>query len=324
MVSIAGRLIESLLALLVAAIIVMSGFANAAVVEDDMKVGPAGPVGLPQGPYNQQLWWIPVQSNGNTLFLEAMIYSPPGTGPFPLAVISHGKPAPGTDTRSVRPGFQSAAHWFVDRGFVVAVLLRRGYGRSQGEVADMAGTCATMDYVATAEKTALDIDAAIDFMTRQDNISGQVLLVGHSHGGFGDLGVAASPPKGVVGVVNFAGGTGNWGAANPWERVQRFFFGSFCNGSHRLLSALTQLGRLNSLPQIWLYAPNDKTFNPDMAQAMLDAYQKTSHAPITFVSLPSFKRDGHMLFADEEATVWARPVNEFLKTLNILGVRTQE
>jgi dienelactone hydrolase len=319
MESIAERLVELLLALLVAAIIVMPGFVNAAVIDNDTKVGPAGPVGFPLGSYNRQLWWIPIQANGKPVFLEAMIYSPPGTGPFPLAIISPGKPDPGTDTRSVRPGFQSAAYWFVDRGFVVAVVSRRGYGRSQGEVADMVGTCATMDYVATAEQTALDIDGTIEFMTQQSNISDQVVLVGHSHGAFGNLGVAAGRPKSVVGIVNFAGGTGNWGAANLWERVQRVFFGNFCNGSRSLLSALSQLGTRNSLPQIWLYALNDLTFDPEIAHAMFDVYRKTSHAPITFVSLPPSAKSGHMLFAEEEAAVWARPVNEFLETLDIRG-----
>jgi dienelactone hydrolase len=184
----------------------------------------------------------------------------------------------------------------------------------------MVGTCATMDYVATAEKTALDIDGALEYLTQHDDkVSGQVVLVGHSHGGFGNLGVAADPPKGVMGIVNFAGGTGDWAG-----RLRRLFLGKFCNGRQRLLAALEQLGRQNSLPQIWLYAQNDRTFDPETARAMLDAYQKTSHAPVTFVSLPPSSKDGHMLFANENATTWALPVDGFLRKLDIRGYRSPE
>jgi dienelactone hydrolase len=241
-----------------------------------------------------------------------------------LAIISHGKPTPGSDTRSIQPGFDSAARWFVDRGFVVAVLLRRGYGHSQGAVADMVGTCATMDYIATAEQTALDIDGAVQFLTKQSNIASQVVLVGHSHGAFGGLGVAANPPKSVVGIVGFAGGTGNWGAYNFWERLRGIVQGKFCNGRQHLLLALSQLGQRNSLPQIWLYAQNDQTSNPDLAHAMLNAYQKTSRISVTFVSLPASGKDGHSLFAKDEVTSWASSVNEFLKNLNIRGYLAQD
>src|SRR5262249_36447446 len=135
----------------------------------------AGPTGSPEGPYNQQLWWIPVLSSGELatkVLLETMVYSPPGSGPFPLVTINHGKPAPGTDLRSMRPDFETAAHWFVDRGFIVAVPLRQGYGRSEGAESDMVGTCATLDYLATSKQTARDIEGAIDYLVTNSMVDG--------------------------------------------------------------------------------------------------------------------------------------------------------
>ncbi len=252
-----------------------------------------------------------------------MVYSPSGPGPFPLAIINHGKPPPGSDTRSIRPGFEIAARWFVDRGFIVAVPMRRGYGRSQGEVADMVGNCATMDYMATARQTALDIKGVIEFLAKENNVGSQVVLVGHSHGGFGVLGVAADAPRSVVGIVDFAGGTGNWGSSSVWQLPRRILQGKICNGRQHLLSALGQLGERNSVPQIWLYAENDETFNPELAQAMLDAYQEKSRFPVFFVSLPASGKDGHMLFERDEVTNWGPAVDRFLKSLNIGGYLTQ-
>jgi dienelactone hydrolase len=304
--------------LLVAAV---SRFEGPSSYEDEKVERSAGPIGLPQGPYNQQLWWIPVEIVGETAhqpLLETVVYAPPGPGPFPLAIINHGKPTPGSNLHLMRPGFDAAAHWFVDRGFIVAVPLRRGYGRSEGAVADMAGTCATLNYMATAKQTALDIEAVIRFMTRQSNVEeSNVVVVGHSHGGFGALGVAADALKPVVGVINFAGGTGLW--STGWQWIRRIVQGKICNGRQNLLSALAQLGERNSVPQVWLYAENDELFNPGLARAMLKSYEEKSRFPIFFVSLPASLSSGHMLFSEDPAISWAPAVNGFLENLHIPG-----
>ena len=123
--------------------------------------------------------------------------------------------------------------------------------------------------------------------------------------------------------MDFAGGTGNWGAFSLWERLRRIVQGKFCNGRQHLLSAVSELGQRNSLPQIWLYSQNDQTFDPDLAREMLNAYQKTSRISVTFVLLPASATDGHMLFAKDDATSWGPSVNEFLKTLNLRGYLAQ-
>lgn len=280
----------------------------------------AGPTGTPEGRYNRQLWWIPVGGTTSKVLLEAIVYSPSGTGPFPLITINHGKPAPGSNLRFIRPGFETAAHWFVDRGFMVAVPLRRGYGRSEGVESDMVGTCATLNYVATSEQTAIDIEGVIKFFATQSMVdANNVVIVGHSHGAFGALGVAAGTPKGVRGIVNFAGGTGSWGLFNAMQWPRRIVQGRLCNGRQNLLSALGQLGERNSLPQLWLYAANDTTFDPELAQAMLKAYRERSRYPITFVTLPASQEGGHNIIAQDDVTSWAPSVDHFLQTLQITG-----
>ena len=280
--------------------------------EDDEKIErQAGPAEPPQGSYNQQLWWIPVQSVDNApnaTLLETMVYAPSGPGPFPLVTINHGKPPPGSDLRSSRPGFDIAARWFVDRGFAVAVPLRRGYGRSQGAVADMVGTCDTMDYLATANATARDIEGVIEFMKMQAFVNrSQIVVVGHSHGGLGSLAVAADMPEGIIAVISFAGGSGAW---YRW---------GVCNGRNNLLAAMAQLGQRNKLPQLWLYAKNDPDFPPDLAQAMLNSYRSNSQGKVSFLSLPPSPANGHMLFESDGTTSWAGEVDRFLTRLNIPG-----
>lgn len=291
--------------------------------DDDKIERVAGPHGAPEGHYNQQLWWVPIPSIGEAkVLLETVVYSPPGSGPFPLVTINHGKPAPGSDLRSIRPEFEAAAHWFVDRGFFVAVPLRRGYGRSEGVESDMVGSCANLDYVATSEQTAAEIEGVIDYLATRSLVDGDhVVVVGHSHGGFGALGVAADAPAGVRGVINFAGGSGSWGMFNLWQLPRRILQGRLCNGRKEFLSALRMLGERNSLPQLWLYAVDDSTFAPELVQAMLRAYQERSRFPVSFVSLPASQGGGHVLFAGDDVSHWAPSVDHFLRSLEIPGYR---
>lgn len=276
-----------------------------------VKIAPAtierrtGPIGLPHGTYNQQLWWIPAHSRGEASLrlLETIVYRPAGVGPFALVVIYHGKPA--RNFQAVRPGFETAAQWFVDHGFAVAVPLRQGYGRSQGTANDMVGSCETMDYLATARAAARDAESVISFMQQQSFIDPRsVIIVGHSHGGFGTLGVASDVPNGVVGIINFAGGTGSWKHEH------------FCNGRDKLIAALSRLGAENKLPQIWLYALDDETFGPPLAREMWSAYSTNSRGKILFVALPATGQ-GHMLFPNGNTSVWGSTIQQFLVQLDL-------
>ncbi len=88
----------------------------------------AGPAGAPFGPDNWQQWWVPITTSatGDRVFLlETVVYRPSGDGPFPLVTINHGKPRGGeAAARSMHPGYDRAAGWFVDHGFAVAVPMR--------------------------------------------------------------------------------------------------------------------------------------------------------------------------------------------------------
>jgi dienelactone hydrolase len=264
----------------------------------------AGAAEPPHGTHNQQLWWVPVPSQGQgspDVLLETMVYRPAGAGPFPLVVIYHGKPA--RNFGAAQPGFDTAARWFVDLGFAVAVPLRQGYGHSQGSVNDMVGSCDTMDYYATAKQTARDAEGVITFMQQQSFVEPKtVIVVGHSHGGLGALGLASDAPDGVVGIINFAGGSGAWKA------------GPICNGRANLIGAMHRLGLENKLPQAWLYALDDETFGPALAKEMWRAYSSNSQVEIVFLALPA-TGGGHMLFPNGNAPVWGPAVRQFLLRL---------
>lgn len=240
--------------------------------------------------------------------LAARVFRPEGEGPFPLVVINHGVPSGLPPYRQARlDSLDRPARWFATHGFVVLVVLRPGFGESQGPYMEPTTPCADRDYVRDGRKTA-DIEAAV--VASADALPGvdpqRVVLVGHSAGGFGAMALADAPPPGVLGVISFAGGRGADGD------------GQVCSGVARLAQAGAVLGRANRLPQLWLYAPNDHAFPPSVARPLYDAYRAGSKPTVRFVDLPPLGDDGHLAFVQADPEVWAPAVLAFLGEIGAL------
>jgi predicted acyl esterase len=173
-------------ALLTFAVVLIAILATSCA-NDQTRDRRAGSVNVPLGPDNKQLWWVPIDTGIGQSLLETIVYRPSGPGPFPLVTINHGKPRPGgADPSAMHPAFGAAAHWFVDRGFAVAVPMRRGYGSSQGPISDTAGPCSDRDYFATALTTAVDIGGVVAYLRNQYFVDrNRVVVVGQSYGGLG-------------------------------------------------------------------------------------------------------------------------------------------
>lgn len=284
---------------------VLSALLTSPAAADERQPGPAG---APMGPYNWQQWWVPITTpatGAHVFLLETVVYRPAGAGPFPLVTINHGTPRAGEfAARAMRPGYISAAHWFVDRGFAVAVPMRRGYGRSEGDFGDVAGKCDNRDYFATARLTAAELEGVVVYMRQQSFVDARnVVVLGHSRGGLGALGLAYDGPPWVDGVINFAGGGGS------------FAPGRICGGNDRLIAAVGRLGVGDHIPEIWLYAANDQYFAPPLAHAMYAAYRAEAKAPVTFIDLPPFDGDGHFTLTRGDPSIWGPPVDGFLAAL---------
>src|SRR5262245_14225001 len=142
--------------------------------------------------------------------MQTRMLRPAGPGPCPLAIVSHGSP-PDAAQRPVMqvPTYASASNWLLERGYLVALPLRRGYGETGGPWLENFGSCSTPDYYRAGLTTAEDIRTAADFLRdRSDVRRDRVLLVGVSAGGWGSLAAASQNPPGVLAVINFAGGRG--------------------------------------------------------------------------------------------------------------------
>lgn len=250
--------------------------------------------------------WVPAteQAAAHTANLAGHVYRPQGTGPWPLVVLSHGTPS-GAEARAAlteRYGPQAVA--IAALGYVVVTGLRRGYGASDGPLADRYGSCDAPDYPHAAQEAARDVAAIMSYGQKLPFVnSAQVVLMGKSAGGFASLALAAQQPAGLRGVINFAGGRGS----QPRMREKA----EVC-GEAQLLKTVAGFAATSRVPQLWIYAENDSYFRPPLVRKMAESYRAAGQS-LTLVFAPSTDEEGHRFF-DRAANIgqWLPQVREFL------------
>ncbi len=110
--------------------------------------------------------------------------------PARLVLINHGSPPEAAARARTHLGRcdSEAAGWFLTRGYVVGLVLRRGYGATGGRFDEGTGNCSRPDFVKGGIETARDMNAAVDAMTRLPFIRPDgVIIVGQSAGGCGAI-----------------------------------------------------------------------------------------------------------------------------------------
>jgi len=241
--------------------------------------------------------------------LAARVMRPPGEARQPLVVINHGSPADGSQRAKMEPPRYSAlSSWFLARGYVVALPLRRGYGESGGAWAEAYGRCDTPDYYRAGLQSAADVQATIAFMRTQPYVApDRTIVVGQSAGGWATVALSSLNPPGVPGMVNFAGGRGGH---------QKLAGGGIGNCTpDALVQAAAKYGATARVPLLWIYAENDSFFEPALAKRMAAAYD-ASGGKATYRPVGAFGRDGHNLAGSADgASVWAPLVESFLAGL---------
>lgn len=231
------------------------------------------------------------------------LYRPAGPGPHPVLVLSHGSPRR-PEERSRPIALAPQARPFVDRGFLVLVPSRRGYGATGGAWVEGYGPCSDPDYVRAGRATAADIRAAAEAGRALPGADrDRVVLVGHSAGGWGSLAAAAEGVPGLVGVVSFAGGRGSSGPD------------SVC-GAERLVAAAAAFGGTTRVPGLWIYARNDRFFGPDLAGSLHRAFTGAG-GRAELAQVPASGTDGHGHFLRATAE-WLPAVDAFLRRVGAM------
>ncbi|MBP6770361.1 MAG: prolyl oligopeptidase family serine peptidase [Reyranella sp.] len=244
---------------------------------------------------------------GSTLI--ATVTRPPGEARSPLVVINHGSPADGSQRPKIeRPRYSALSSFFLSRGYVVALPLRRGYGESGGSWAEGYGSCELADYFNAGLQGAADIQATLDFMRAQPYVApDRTIVVGQSAGGWATVALSSRNPAGVAGMISFAGGRGGH---------QKLAGGGVGNCAPRsLVDAAAKYGATARVPMLWIYAENDSFFEPSLAKRMVEAYDGAG-GKATYRPVGAFGRDGHSLAGSSNGSSVRLPlVDSFLAGL---------
>lgn len=267
--------------------------------------GPALAEGVVQTPLS-----IPARfPDGSSATLEAMLVRPDGPGPYPIAIVSHGTPRDPADRAQLTPlRFLPEAREFARRGWATAVVLRRGYGGSDGPYSESTGSCNNPDYLHSARQSAEDLRQAVRYLSAQPYADpGRIIAVGVSAGGLASIALSADPPPGLKAVISFAGGRGSI-ADNEVCREER------------LVAAFGTLGRSSPVPNLWVYAENDLFFGPALASRLWEAFTREGGRG-EFIAAPPHGKDGHSFFT-AGIQEWTPMVDRFLEQNGLVPRRT--
>src|SRR5437870_1939159 len=263
-------------------------FALALVAALGVKVASAQPALGAQGaegePHRLQQWLVPTPSTDTAS--HAVLFRPPGDGPFPLAVIAH------ATTQNVlrraqmpQPEYRALAAGLVSRGFAVLVPERPGHGATGGKYLEDQGGCDEADYAKSGRVTADEIAAAIGLLRKQSFIRPEaVVVIGHSAGAWGALALAGEDPKNVAAIIAFAPGRGAHANDFP-DRV--------C-APHTLMAAAGEFGKAARVKVTWLVAANDSYFSPAFSRQLVDAF-RAAGGKTDFRVLQAHGSAGHWL-----------------------------
>src|SRR6266704_7145903 len=203
-----------------------------------------GAQGAEAEPGRMQQWLVPSPDRDTTA--HALLFRPPGDGPFRLALIAH------ASTQNVlrraqmpQPEYRALAAWLVARGFAVLVPERPGHGATGGKYLEDQGGCDEANYSRSGYATADSIKAALSYLREQSFVRQDgMIIVGHSAGAWGALALASWSPQDVSAIIAFAPGRGGHANDGPNQ---------VC-APHTLIAAAAEFGKAARVPVTWLVA----------------------------------------------------------------------
>jgi dienelactone hydrolase len=235
-------------------------------------------------PDRMQQWLVP--SPDLPTAARAILYRPPGDGPFRLALIAHASTQnPLRRAQMPQSEYRALAAFLVARGFAVLVPERPGHGATGGRYLEDQGDCDGADYDSAGRATAEAIAAALNYMRSQSFVRQQAaVILGHSAGAWGALAMAGEKAKGISAIVAFAAGRGGHANDLPDQVCAR----------HSLLATAREFGKGARVPVTWLVAANDTYFSPGLSRQLADAF-RSGGGSVDFHVLAASGSEGHWL-----------------------------
>jgi dienelactone hydrolase len=237
-----------------------------------------------------------------TMPVPITVYRPAGDGPYPLVVFNHGR---ATDAKRASQGRyrpEMAARYLVAKGFVVLVPNRIGYWQTFGSFDPEYSGCKGIDAMSMAASN--QVLATLEFAkTLPYADTSRWLVAGQSVGGLTTVATVGRAPAGLLGGINFAGGTGGDPDTRP---------GRPCNPV-AMSQYWGEIAKNAKVPMLWLYWENDKYWGPDHPKVWHRAWVEGG-AQATFAGFGPSGSNGHFGL-NEDMDHWLPVVDEFLVRL---------
>lgn len=249
-----------------------------------------------------------VDQNGNDTFLRGHICRPAGVERPQLVIINHGSPGNPAERAGMVaiPCRAEAVRWFLERNYAVVIVLRLGYGSTGGTWLEAKPNCDDVDHYQAGLDTAREIDTIVDYAVALPDVDPKdVIVVGHSAGGWATLAYDSLPHPHVSAFINMAGGVGGHGAHYPDPSD------SVCHPD-QLMTAASRYGHTATTPMLWVYSANDSFFGPQLADGMLENFRLAGGEVDMFRAGP-YGPDGHALFIGQGGSaIWGPAVENYL------------
>jgi len=240
-----------------------------------------------------------VNIGGRTFRLEGLTMKrADASGRLPIALITHGKPAHLQEMLDKHAtDFIGQAKDLAHRGWLAVVVMRRGFGQSDGpQPAPI--SCQSTSLIERFSADADDLTASLDaIMGRPDVDATRVIAIGVSAGGAAVMALSARNPPHLQAVINIAGGLSM----------------KSCSKEDVLVQAFQELGTKSRVPTLWLYAKNDSRLSPDLVGRMRDAFLDGG-GDAKLVMFDPLGQDGHDLFSLADGRLkWLREMDALLR-----------
>lgn len=224
-------------------------------------------------------------------------------------VLNHGRPNSSEMSMMGRQRYVNNSHYFVNKGFIVFVPTRVGYGPSKGTDVEYSGECGRNNYLVAYQAAVDQVLEVINYAKKLPYVNSQKgLVVGQSFGGMTSIAVSTYEIQGLKGVVNFSGG----GGGNPISRPE-----NPC-GAHLLSNAFSAYGEKTKVPSLWFYSSNDRFWGEKYPKEWFESFKvgaDINKISTKFIQMPPFKDDGHSSFTGNPK-VWRSQFEDFIKQLD--------
>ena len=230
------------------------------------------------------------------------VYRPKGEGPFPLVVFNHGRAVEAKRAAQGRYRPEAAARYLVAKGFVVMVPNRIGYWETYGDFDPEYSACRSIEAMSIAASE--QVLATVAFAKTLGYVdTSRWLVAGQSVGGLTAVATVGRSPVGLLGGINFSGGTGGNPDVNP---------GRPCNPS-ATARYWADIAKNAKAPMLWLYWQNDKFWGPDIPKSWHQAWFDGGGVA-KFVAFGPSGEDGHSGLT-RDMDHWLPVVDAFLADL---------